>query len=189
MRKILIAVSVFVIIIISVVELSHIFAKTPGINELAKQGYAYAQYGIGKMYFEKQNYAEAKYRFEKAAELGNIEAQTFLNDTYNHDADNGIFGVKVMSAEKQDIGNNKQAVVVPEDSLINLDNKDFLIPIAVVDAASGDIGKVKMAPVVIGDKIEGGVAVLEGINEGDLVITATQGRLSDELRVKIVREE
>ena len=78
----------------------------------------------------------------------------------------------------------ENALVVPEEALVPLGGKQFLIK--VVDSAQGKASQRLEAR--LGARLAGKVEVLAGVAEGDLVVTAGQARLlrGDALPVKVV---
>ena len=65
------------------------------------------------------------------------------------------------------------ALVVPEEALVPQGGKQFLIK--VVDGPQGKVSQRLEAR--IGVRVPGKVEILDGVTEGDLVVTAGQGRL------------
>ena len=76
------------------------------------------------------------------------------------------------------------ALVVPEEALVPQGGKQYLIK--VVDGAQGKVSQRLEAR--IGARVPGKVEILNGVAEGDLVVTAGQGRLlrGDGLPVRVV---
>lgn len=76
------------------------------------------------------------------------------------------------------------AIVVPEESLVPLGDKQYVIK--VVDAAGGKVSQ--RVEVRVGQRLPGKVEVLQGLVEGDLVVTAGQARLlrADGLPLRVV---
>jgi len=76
------------------------------------------------------------------------------------------------------------ALVVPEEALVPQGGKQFLIK--VVDGPQGKVSQRLEAR--LGARLAGKVEVLGGLAEGDLVVTAGQGRLlrGDALPVRLV---
>jgi membrane fusion protein (multidrug efflux system) len=76
------------------------------------------------------------------------------------------------------------ALVVPEEALVPQGGKQYLIK--VVDGAQGKVSQRLEAR--IGVRVPGKVEILNGVAEGDVVVTAGQGRLlrGDGLPVRVV---
>jgi len=76
------------------------------------------------------------------------------------------------------------ALVVPEEALVPQGGKQYLIK--VVDGAQGKVSQRLEAR--IGARVPGKVEILNGVAEGDMVVTAGQGRLlrGDGLPVRVV---
>ncbi|MDR3111674.1 MAG: efflux RND transporter periplasmic adaptor subunit [Elusimicrobiota bacterium] len=73
--------------------------------------------------------------------------------------------------------------LVPSDSIISLNDTTFLVPVVVTDMVPGE-GIIQMRPSIIGDKIGEKTVVTEGLNNDELVVSETQGQLSDGVKVK-----
>ena len=81
----------------------------------------------------------------------------------------------------------KNVVLVPSDSVISLNSTTFLVPVVVPDSRTPGQGIIQMRPCAIGDKVKGDrTVVLEGLNIGELVVSETQGQLSDGIEVKFL---
>ncbi|MCL1971976.1 MAG: efflux RND transporter periplasmic adaptor subunit [Endomicrobia bacterium] len=80
----------------------------------------------------------------------------------------------------------KNVVLVPSDSVISLNNTTFLVPVVAPDSRTPGQGIIQMRPCVIGDKVGDRTVVLEGLNIGELVVSETQGQLSDGTEVKFL---
>lgn len=78
----------------------------------------------------------------------------------------------------------ENALVVPEEALVPLGGKQYLF--RVVDGASGKVSRRLEAK--IGARVPGKAEILEGLEPGDLVVTAGQARLlrEDGLPVRVV---
>jgi RND family efflux transporter MFP subunit len=74
-------------------------------------------------------------------------------------------------------------VLVPTDSIISLNDTTFLVPVVVPEANPTE-GIIQMRPCTIGDKVGEKTIVLSGLNLGELLVTETQGQLSDGVKVK-----
>jgi RND family efflux transporter MFP subunit len=74
-------------------------------------------------------------------------------------------------------------VLVPTDSIISLNDTTFLVPVVVADFNPSE-GTVQMRPCTVGDKVGEKTIVLSGLNLGELLVTETQGQLSDGVKVK-----
>jgi hypothetical protein len=72
---------------------------------------------------------------------------------------------------------------VPTDSIISLNDTTFLVPVVVADFNPSE-GTVQMRPCTVGDKVGEKTIVLSGLNLGELLVTETQGQLSDGVKVK-----
>jgi HlyD family secretion protein len=77
----------------------------------------------------------------------------------------------------------RNVVLVPTDSIISLNDATFLVPVVVPEANPTE-GTIQMRPCTIGDKIGERTIVLSGLNIGELLVTETQGQLSDGVKVK-----
>jgi RND family efflux transporter MFP subunit len=75
------------------------------------------------------------------------------------------------------------AVLVPTDSIISLNDTTFLVPVVVPDANPTE-GTIQMRPCTVGDKVGEKTIVLSGLNLGELLVVETQGQLSDGVKVK-----
>ena len=74
----------------------------------------------------------------------------------------------------------KNVVLVPSDSVISLNNMTFLVPVVIPDSRKPGEGIIQMRPCVTGDKVADKTVVIDGLNLGELVVSETQGQLSDE---------
>jgi membrane fusion protein (multidrug efflux system) len=80
----------------------------------------------------------------------------------------------------------KNVVLVPSDSVVSLNNTAFLIPVVSPDSRKPGEGIIQMRPCLIGDKVSDKTVVLDGLNMGELVVSETQGQLSDGAQVKFL---
>lgn len=80
----------------------------------------------------------------------------------------------------------KNVVLIPTDSIISLNNTTFLVPVVVPDSRKPGEGMVQMRPCVVGDKVGDKTVVLDGLNIGELVVSETQGQLSDGVQVRFL---
>ena len=80
----------------------------------------------------------------------------------------------------------KNVVLVPSDSVISLNNMTFLVPVVIPDSRKPGEGIIQMRPCVTGNKVADKTVVIDGLNLGELVVSETQGQLSDGAQVKFL---
>lgn len=80
----------------------------------------------------------------------------------------------------------KNVVLIPTDSIVSLNNTTFLIPVVIPDSRKPGEGVIQMRPCAVGDKVGDKTVVLDGLNLGELVVSETQGQLSDGAQVKFL---
>jgi membrane fusion protein (multidrug efflux system) len=81
----------------------------------------------------------------------------------------------------------KNVILVNADSIVSLGDKTFLIPILKPDPKSNGEGLIEMRHVKPGAKTSTGQVIIEdGLLKDELIVTETQGQLTDGLKVKFI---
>lgn len=92
----------------------------------------------------------------------------------------GMFGRGIIILKEY-----KDVVLVPTDSVVSLNETTFLVPVVAPDGTTPGEGLILMRPVQTGDKLSNDkTVILQGLALGELVVSETQGQLSDGIRVK-----
>lgn len=120
---------------------------------------------IGKIFFISPQVDETSHSVELQARVENK----------NHKLSPGMF-VKV----SQIIGMNKNALVVPEQSLLPTVEGQTIYKIVNNKAVSADVK--------VGAQFNGKAQILSGLKAGDLIITAGQDKIKDGSKVEVTKE-
>ena len=93
----------------------------------------------------------------------------------------GMFGRGVILLKEL-----KNVMLVPNDSIVSLNENAFLVPVVSPDFRTPGEGTVMMRPCQLGEKLLDKTVISNGINIGELVVIETQGQLSDGMKVKFL---
>lgn len=93
----------------------------------------------------------------------------------------GMFGRGVILLKEL-----KNVLLVPNDSIISLNDNAFLVPVVSPDYRTPGEGTILMRPCQLGEKLTDKTVILEGIKVGEMVVIETQGQLSDGMKVKFL---
>lgn len=93
----------------------------------------------------------------------------------------GMFGRGVILLKEL-----KNVMLVPNDSIVSLNENAFLVPVVNPDFRTPGEGTILMRPCQLGEKLMDKTVITNGINVGELVVIETQGQLSDGMKVKFL---
>lgn len=93
----------------------------------------------------------------------------------------GMFGRGVILLKEL-----KDVLLVPSDSIVSINDVTFLVPVVTPDYKTPGEGIIQMRPCEIGEKLTDKTVILTGLQVGDLIVTETQGQLSDGMKVKFL---
>lgn len=93
----------------------------------------------------------------------------------------GMFGRGVILLKEL-----KNVLLVPNDSIISLNENVFLVPVVSPDYRTPGEGTILMRPCKLGEKLTDKTVILDGLQIGEMVVTETQGQLSDGMKVKFL---
>ena len=80
----------------------------------------------------------------------------------------------------------KNVLLVPNDSIISLNDNAFLVPVVSPDYRTPGEGTILMRPCQLGEKLTEKTVILNGLQIGEMVVIETQGQLSDGMKVKFL---
>ena len=93
----------------------------------------------------------------------------------------GMFGRGVILLKEL-----KNVLLVPNDSIISLNDNAFLVPVVSPDYRTPGEGTILMRPCQLGEKLTEKTVILNGLQIGEMVVIETQGQLSDGMKVKFL---
>ncbi|MDD2523687.1 MAG: efflux RND transporter periplasmic adaptor subunit [Endomicrobiia bacterium] len=93
----------------------------------------------------------------------------------------GMFGRGVILLKEL-----KNVLLVPSDSIVSLNDNAFLVPVVTPDYRTPGEGIIMMRPCQLGEKLTDKTVIEQGLQIGELVVTETQGQLSDGMKVKFL---
>lgn len=93
----------------------------------------------------------------------------------------GMFGRGVILLKEL-----KDVMLVPNDSVISLNENAFLVPVVSPDYRTPGEGTILMRPCMIGEKLAEKTVIIDGIQIGEFVVIETQGQLQDGMKVKFL---
>lgn len=93
----------------------------------------------------------------------------------------GMFGRGVILLKEL-----KDVMLVPNDSIISLNDNAFLVPVVSPDYRTPGEGTILMRPCQLGERLTDKTVILNGLQIGEMVVTETQGQLSDGMKVKFL---
>ncbi len=93
----------------------------------------------------------------------------------------GMFGRGVILLKEL-----KNVLLVPNDSIISLNDNAFLVPVVSPDYRTPGEGTILMRPCQLGEKLTEKTVILNGLQIGEMIVTETQGQLSDGMKVKFL---
>lgn len=80
----------------------------------------------------------------------------------------------------------KDVLLVPSDSIVSLNDNAFLVPVVTPDYRTPGEGIIMMRPCQLGEKLTEATVIEQGLQIGELIVTETQGQLSDGMKVKFL---
>ncbi len=93
----------------------------------------------------------------------------------------GMFGRGVILLKEL-----KNVMLVPNDSIVSLNENAFLVPVVSPDFRTPGEGTIMMRPCQLGEKLLDKTVIANGISVNELVVIETQGQLSDGMKVKFL---
>ena len=93
----------------------------------------------------------------------------------------GMFGRGVILLKEL-----KNVMLVPNDSIISLNDNAFLVPVVSPDYRTPGEGTILMRPCQLGEKLAEKTVITNGIQIGEMVVIETQGQLNDGMKVKFL---
>lgn len=93
----------------------------------------------------------------------------------------GMFGRGVILLKEL-----KDVLLVPSDSIVSLNDNAFLVPVVTPDYKTPGEGVIMMRPCQLGEKLTDKTVIDNGLQIGELIVTETQGQLSDGMKVKFL---
>lgn len=93
----------------------------------------------------------------------------------------GMFGRGVILLKEL-----KNVLLVPNDSIISLNENAFLVPVVSPDYRTPGEGTILMRPCQLGEKLTEKTVILNGLQIGEMVVIETQGQLTDGMKVKFL---
>jgi RND family efflux transporter MFP subunit len=93
----------------------------------------------------------------------------------------GMFGRGVILLKEL-----KDVILVPNDSVVSLGEKTFLVPVVSPDYRTPGEGVILMRPCQLGEKLAEKTVINQGLQINELVVIETQGQLTDGMKVKFL---
>ena len=80
----------------------------------------------------------------------------------------------------------KNVMLIPNDSVVSLGEKTFLVPVVSPDYRTPGEGTILMRPCQLGEKLAEKTVIKQGLQVNELVVIETQGQLTDGMKVKFI---